>query len=583
VATRELVDTTSIQTLTNKLVTAIGSTAPTALESRFAREYWVDDFGDFTPNGGSSATNSTTLQTAINYVGGTVLGGRLKHKAGRYDLSVPLVNIYNNVLLDGAGAGSNRDGDDDSGSAATIWKWTGSAGATLYDLGPAIGADHNVTGGGIVGIFLDGNKLAGTAFKIRSVRGGLFNMVLAETTGYAMDMQTEETVVLDPPSTQSCWFEAINIIQLDAAAGGCMRMDGPDTAGGGDVSECHFGRIRLLHRNNTALDMFKADNNVFGDVTIFRHPSGTATGVIFHAGSGTRYVRENVIVYLQANAGGLISQGFASGAVPAKDNHIITYSNSNGTPDPIIELGSTLNFQKSNGKCRLMLEAQAPVNTLMRSTNSAGDQLGDFSWGGYDSASAEKTYVFLRAIQATTTAGVEDGTLRVVTKNAGTDTIQTQFKDGVMIGDPSGTFKGVGTINMQNSLFQSTTNGAFWERAEASELLTLSTSGTTTNTSANLLPADSVIEAVVARVTTTITTATDWTVGDPTTPARFAAANSTMTAGTTSVGTVHVDQTGAAGPRQTANAKVRITTTGTPGAGVIRITVFYRKFRAPTS
>jgi hypothetical protein len=126
-------------------------------------------------------------------------------------------------------------------------------------------------------------------------------------------------------------------------------------------------------------------------------------------------------------------------------------------------------------------------------------------------------------------------------------------------------------------------SGTTWTLGNATELLTLSTSGTTTDTSANLLPANAIIEAVVARVTTTITTATDWKLGDATIAGRFSAANAVMTAGSTIVGTVHADQTGTSGPRQTAAAKVRVTTTGTPGAGVVRITVYYRQFVAPTA
>jgi hypothetical protein len=129
-------------------------------------------------------------------------------------------------------------------------------------------------------------------------------------------------------------------------------------------------------------------------------------------------------------------------------------------------------------------------------------------------------------------------------------------------------------------------NGGYWERGYLSEAITLSTSGTTTDSSANLLPANSIIEAVTARITTTITTATDWSVGDTTTATRFSSANATLTSGTTSVGVNHQKggvSTDATGPTQTAAAKVRITTTGTPGAGAIRITVFYRSFVAPTS
>lgn len=131
------------------------------------------------------------------------------------------------------------------------------------------------------------------------------------------------------------------------------------------------------------------------------------------------------------------------------------------------------------------------------------------------------------------------------------------------------------------SITQQTPNGAQWISGQNSELLTLSTVGTTTDTVGNLLPANSLIESVVARVTTTITTATSWALGDGTTAARFAAANSTMTAGATSVGTAH--WAGTISSVQAAAAKVRVTTVGTPGAGVVRITVFYSQLVAPTS
>jgi hypothetical protein len=133
---------------------------------------------------------------------------------------------------------------------------------------------------------------------------------------------------------------------------------------------------------------------------------------------------------------------------------------------------------------------------------------------------------------------------------------------------------------------QYTANSGEWRLGQASENLTLSTGGTTTDTSASLLPANSIIEAVVARVTTTITTATNWALGDSAQSARFLTATTDLTSGTTKVGLNHADPTVASsnlGPVQSSAAPVRVTTTGTPGAGAIRITVFYRQFVAPTS
>lgn len=129
-------------------------------------------------------------------------------------------------------------------------------------------------------------------------------------------------------------------------------------------------------------------------------------------------------------------------------------------------------------------------------------------------------------------------------------------------------------------------NAAQYIIGQASELITLSIAGTTTDSTADLLPANSIIDAVTATVITTITTATDWKLGDPTSAGRFSAVNATMTAGASSVGLLHMAgdvATVALGPTQAAAAKVRITTTGTPGAGAIRVTVFYRQFVAPTS
>jgi parallel beta-helix repeat protein len=126
----------------------------------------------------------------------------------------------------------------------------------------------------------------------------------------------------------------------------------------------------------------------------------------------------------------------------------------------------------------------------------------------------------------------------------------------------------------------------FWiDRKEA--LVTLSTSGTTTDT-ASLLPANSYILGVGARVTTTITTATDWKLGDTVQGARFCAAQSgaQLTAGATVVGMSHLDPTVATanlGPVQASAGTLRVTTTGTPGAGALRVTVFCLTFQAPAS
>ncbi len=120
---------------------------------------------------------------------------------------------------------------------------------------------------------------------------------------------------------------------------------------------------------------------------------------------------------------------------------------------------------------------------------------------------------------------------------------------------------------------------------------TLGTGATTTNTGVNCLPANSIIDAVVARVTTTITgSCTGWSLGDASTAARFASNNTTLTNGTTTDAT-HIgsyNNTGIAsattGIWQAAAAPVKITCAGgNPSAGAIRIIVYSHTPTAPTS
>jgi hypothetical protein len=136
--------------------------------------------------------------------------------------------------------------------------------------------------------------------------------------------------------------------------------------------------------------------------------------------------------------------------------------------------------------------------------------------------------------------------------------------------------------------FANAGNGSSWTYFVNSELVTLATGAQTTDSTANLLPANSIIDIVQGVVNTTITSAcTGWELGDPTTAARFTANDTTLTAGEAVNGKVHIT-TGIAsattGMWQAAAAKVRITCAGgNPGAGKIRVVVYGRTFSVPTS
>ena len=111
----------------------------------------------------------------------------------------------------------------------------------------------------------------------------------------------------------------------------------------------------------------------------------------------------------------------------------------------------------------------------------------------------------------------------------------------------------------------------------------VNTGGATTTTGLSCLPAGSVIDAVVYRITTSITTAASFTVGDGTTANRFCTTQSTLTSGTTGI-CANQWISGTAGTMGQVGAHALVTTFNTtPGAGAIRFIVYYHTWTAPQS
>jgi hypothetical protein len=94
-----------------------------------------------------------------------------------------------------------------------------------------------------------------------------------------------------------------------------------------------------------------------------------------------------------------------------------------------------------------------------------------------------------------------------------------------------------GQLQNNSAQLVRTVNGAKFLFGTKSEDLTLGTGAQTTDTTGNLLPANSLLLGVTGAVTTAITgSCTGWSLGDSTNSARFASNNTTLTAGATSIG-----------------------------------------------
>jgi hypothetical protein len=72
---------------------------------------------------------------------------------------------------------------------------------------------------------------------------------------------------------------------------------------------------------------------------------------------------------------------------------------------------------------------------------------------GQDSALNTTTYGGIRCIFADVDDTTEDGRFQCTAMNAGTETIQIAWSDGVTIGNPTGNWKGVGSLNTQTAYY----------------------------------------------------------------------------------------------------------------------------------
>lgn len=123
--------------------------------------------------------------------------------------------------------------------------------------------------------------------------------------------------------------------------------------------------------------------------------------------------------------------------------------------------------------------------------------------------------------------------------------------------------------------------GGTWTSSYFAQNVTLN-GGTVTTDMTTSIPANSIVDAVSWRITTTFGTAVSFQIGVPGTLDNFQASIATVTAGNTGVG-LNQWITAAKVPAFTAATTVRITTNANPTAGAIRIIVWYRQFVPPTS
>lgn len=121
--------------------------------------------------------------------------------------------------------------------------------------------------------------------------------------------------------------------------------------------------------------------------------------------------------------------------------------------------GALLSLDSSAGKARLTFEdddgTHGPIFDLFRDSDSPAlnDLLGKITWTGKNADGDEIVYGYVDVIIDDATAGTEDGRIRFIVRRAGSEGLRGYIGSGLVMGAPTGTDKGAGTINVENGYY----------------------------------------------------------------------------------------------------------------------------------
>lgn len=117
--------------------------------------------------------------------------------------------------------------------------------------------------------------------------------------------------------------------------------------------------------------------------------------------------------------------------------------------------------------------------------STAGQAICNLLYSGHDSGGAKTNYAKTRGVVITNTQAAEDGRYDILTRRAGTETLEVQVAGGVKIGSPGGGFLGVGSINMAAALYNAgsqvvSSRATGWATATGTATRTTFATGTVT-------------------------------------------------------------------------------------------------------
>lgn len=308
--------------------------------------YHVKDFG---ASPGTSC--GAEIQTAINTAGAD-LGSTLEFDSGEYKTEIGLINSYSGLRLVGRGSGwGGQPASSYTGRGATVIKAIAPI-SQLFRFQPV--AD-SVTGmrlcnAGVTGICFDANMQASFGFVAKSfVSCDLDDLVVSDPLSYGFWFGVLPDGSMPRNGVGGAAYTEPRDSQYNRIGSMMADTRGNSAIGfyihGDDYADFCLNQIKQMvfwHKDGTGCFIRVGDANQINMAVGYRQPGGTGTGLTFGAGSSVAdYARGNSIGYAQCGPGGCLSQG---GSLPAIRNKILHYDSGNGTPNPVIQSGSTLEW-----------------------------------------------------------------------------------------------------------------------------------------------------------------------------------------------------------------------------------------------
>jgi hypothetical protein len=310
---------------------------PQTVEKKLRRIIHVEDFGAV----GDGVVDDTAAFIAARDYLASIGGGTCLLDAPSYKITETIQVTQNNIMF--RGKGSSDSHDDGPNVPGTEIRWAGVANGIMFDFTPAATAVQRGHGGGLVDVALHGNISANTGLMVRSWRHGLFRVY-----GAALLRTIVEVRCVDwPLESQDTQFNQFWIYgrQTAGGLGGTLIIDGGDVTAA-NTSFNTFHEINSTYNSNDCLTIVNSDSNNFGLVRLNTVVGSTAVGVNFVGSnvSTSRRARANQFLMLSPGSGGVKSLGTSVYTYPARSNKIVWLDLGNGSPEPAIGAGSTLQY-----------------------------------------------------------------------------------------------------------------------------------------------------------------------------------------------------------------------------------------------